>query len=93
MIANPPKPIPRKINFKLHYYNKSPYCLFLYYAEGHPVNIKDRFIIGHMKIFNETQMFARELYSTEHLNAALEWDNKYFYALLDGFRNFEIKAQ
>lgn len=30
----------KKVNYRLHYFNKEPFCLFLHYIEGHPVNIK-----------------------------------------------------
>lgn len=43
MLVNPPKtPLvhPRKPTYKLHYFSQPPYSLFLYYAEGHPVNVR-----------------------------------------------------
>lgn len=49
---NNPAKLPKKINHRLYYFNKEPYSLFLHYAEGHPVNIKEKFSMGHIRVFD-----------------------------------------
>lgn len=93
-MENPPRvPAAYQKDQKIFHFFNENYNLFLHYAEGHPLNSKERFFIAKVRIFGEDQMFQKDLYSTDCLSSLDQeegWSHSFFVRLLRSWSRFDF---